>query len=392
MLADGVYLGLDEARYFAEKRLGSTDMSRLYLAREGWWWKSIYNPDKVEEAEEAKNFGKALHALVLEGEGAYAERFALIPDKATEKAKHGDKFCDTVTDIINALSARDMHPRANEKKAWLIDYCKTRAPDLVIWDALIEKWEKANKDKIGITAVEDRNLHIMADAVRNHPDVGPLFHYDDGNLPLPEVSILWHDEYDIPRRARLDQMLPQTTIDVKSLQNTSGRPLQFAVGEHVAKLGYHIQMADHHIARRRAYRFITEGKVYDGTPEDQATEATAARFQRLKTWIGRFPSEAPNWDYAWMFFQKPDAKKGLAPIIFPWGEDYGGDLHMRGIRCRREAIETYRRCMALFGPDKPWTRIDPLHTSLEGARVKHRVILPHWIGGDAPVPGEDDDL
>lgn len=397
MLSDGVYLNLPENLYFAEMRLGSTDLSRLYLNKEGWWWKSHLNPDRVEEAEEAKNFGKALHALILEGESAFEARFAIAPDKDEERRKHGDRFCVTKTEIMTQLEVRGFNPKASEKVDFLIEYAKTRAPDLVIWQALVKSWEAANVGKTPVSTVEERQLRVMAAAVRDHPEIGVLFHYDEGNVPLPEVTVLWHDEHGIPRRGRIDQLLPNTTIDVKTLQNTSGRPLAFAVGEHAIKLGYHVQMADHHIARKIAYRFIREGKIFNGAdfmPDLTAIERTKAqeRFDRELAWIKRFPEEAPSWDYAWLFYQKPDARAGLAPIVFPWAEDYGGELHMAGIRCRREAIETYRRCMKQFGPDVPWTRVEPLHTSLEGARVKHRVFLPSWIGGQEPVAGEEEDL
>lgn len=399
-LADGVYLNLSEPIYFGQKgRLGSSDMSRLFLNGAGWWWRSELNPDKPADEDDspAKEFGKALHAIVLEGDAAYTARVATFPDKDVLKREHGKKFCVTVKDIMEGLEERLFNPKANQGKDFLIEYAKSRAPDLVMWDTLVANWEAANKGKIKLTDVEDRQIRIMAAAVRNHPQVGPLFHYGPGHVPLAEVSIFWTDAHGIPRRGRLDQMLPQSTIDVKTLQNVAGRPLAFAAGEHCIKMGYHVQLADHHVARRYAYRFITEGKVYDGVPKDQRTKDSDAKFAVELDWIKRFPAEAPNWDYAWIFYQKPDAKKGIAPIVFPWGEDYAdaddhsqGDLHRRGVRGLMEASATYRRCMKEFGPDVPWTLVAPLHTSLEGAT--NRVYLPGWTGLNEFMPGEDDYL
>lgn len=400
-LPDGVYLNLPEETYFAQKgRRGSTDWSSLYTRREGWWWKSEHNPDRVEESEEARTFGKALHALVLEGDRAYAQRFAVSPDPDVEATKRPE-FCRTVKDIVEAFERRQMHPKANIKKEELIALAQTRAPDLYrnIWDVIWKDWQRANVGKLPISEVEHRQLQIMADAVRTHPDIGELFQFGDDHIPLSEVSILWHDEHGIPRRARLDEMLPLSTVDVKTMGNVGQRPLKFAAGEHVAQNAYHVQLADHHIARKVAYRFIIEGKVYDGSLHDaklraegspEEIEAAADKFKRELAWLKRFPSEAPNWDYAWLFYQKPDAKRGMAPVVFPWAEDYGGDVHLRGIRCRREAIQLYRQAMAQFGPDTPWTRVEPVHTTVETATS--RVYLPHWIGGDEPVAGEEEDL
>lgn len=405
LLPDGVFLNLPEDIYFAQPRLGSTDMSRLYLNEEGWWWKSALNPDRVDsEDNSAKEFGKGLHALVLEGDDAFAERVAIYPDKNELSKLHGELFCVTLKDILTQLEKRGFNPKANAGKPFLISYASSRAPELIMWDTLDAEWERVNKGKIKVTAAEDRQLRIMTEAVRNHPQVGPLFQYGAEHVPLSEVTIFWHDEQGNARRGRLDQMLPQTTCDVKTLQNVAGRPLKYAAGEHMAKLGYHVQMADHHIARKYAYRFISEGKVFDGAEvapaEDRTFEEHARstdKFRRELAWIKRFPTEAPNWDYAWLFYQKPDAKAGMAPIIFPWAEDYWdgeshgtAELHMRGLRGWIKAMQTYKRCMLQFGPDKPWTRVEPVHTSVEGA--KNRVYYPPWTGGDEAIPGEEEYL
>lgn len=384
LLPDGVYLGLDEKIYFAQERLGTTDESKLFLTKEGFWWSSDdLNPDREAEADDntARIFGRALHALVLEGKPAYEERFAIIPTKAETRTKAGDdptfgsRYCETVGDMETALEKRGMNPKRMKKDA-LIAYCQSRAPDLVIWDVFEAEWRAANQGKAPVTGPEHRQLMIMADAVWNHPDVGPLFQFGPDHVPLSEVSILWSDEHGLRHRARLDAMLPETTIDVKTLANIGMRPLSFAAGDHVVKMGYHVQMASQHLARKHAYRFIQQGKVYGGS-------------ELQRTWLARFPREAPNWDYAWLFYQKPDAKKGMAPIILPWGEDYGSELHMDGVRARREAIETYRRCMAQFGPDIPWTRVEPLHTTREGA--PNRIFLPAHVAMPAQI-GENDDL
>lgn len=389
-LPDGIYLNLPEGPYFKQDRLGSTDLSRLFLTREGWWWKSKLNPDYVDEPEDAKSrtFGKALHALILEGDDAFRARFAIAPSKDEEKAKWGDLFCVTVGDLEVALEKRGFNPKRMTKDA-LIAYVQTRAPDLKVWDAIEADWKANNSGRLALTGPEYRQVEVMVDAVRNHAEMGPLFQKDATNLPLVEVSILWTDEWGLPRRARLDDMLPETTLDVKALSNVGQKSLNFAVPEHVGKFAYFCQMADHHVARKVAYRMIRENRVFDGTPADERTAATDERYAQELAWLRRFPSDAPNWEYCWLFYQRPDAKNGVAPIVFPWVEDYGSDLHMDGIRARRKAIQLYRQCMAQFGPNTPWTRVEPVHTTAEGA--PNRVFLPSWIAQEAQI-GENDDL
>jgi hypothetical protein len=378
LLPDGVYIGLGEAEYFAQPRIGSTDLCKLFLRGEGFWWSSHFNPDYVSEPEDSKArvFGKALHALVLEGDAAFEARFAIIPAKEEERAKHGDKFCVTVGDIEKALEARGMHPK-RMTKAELIPYARSRAPDLVIWDVVEDDWRRKHEGMLPVSTVEWRQLQIMVEAIRNHAEVGKLFTVSADNIPLPELSVLYTDEHGIARRVRFDNFYPQMILDLKALSNVSGRPLPFAIGEHVAKYAYFCQLADHQFARKWLMRLVAGGRVYGGTDLE-------------RRWLSRFPTDAPpSSDYAWIFYQRPDAKAGHAPIVFPWVEDHGSDLHMDGIRARRKAIATYLRCMAQFGPDKPWTRVEPVHTTAEGA--PYRVFVPHYVAQEA-VPGEDEDL
>lgn len=373
LLPDGLYLHLPEEIYFLQGRLGSTDIARLSLRKEGWWWQSDLNPDKPKQAvdNQAKNFGRALHKIVLEGVDAYEATFCIAPSKTDFK-----ELCVTSGEIEEALNKRNVYPKGNLKKAQLIGVAQLRAPDILIWDVILKKHRREVGDRAGVTTGEDRFLRIMADAIRSHKEIGKLFTFGPDNLPLAEVTVLWTNEFGVKRRGRLDLMLPTVTADLKSLRGANlSRPLEFSVPEAMANHGYDVQMADHHVARRWAYRFIREGNVHGASDDELA-------------WLKRFPTEAPTWGYCWLFYQKPDPAKGHAPIVFPWWEDYGDDLHRRGLRKGVAAMDLYRRCMAEFGPDQPWSRVDPLHVTTEG--LNDRVFLPSWIGGDERLPDEEE--
>lgn len=372
-LPDGVYLHLSEDDYFGQVgALGSTDLVKLYQQNEGWWWSSKLNPDRVEPKREALNFGHALHSIVLEGVGAYEARFAVEPDRRDYPGA-----CVTKEDICEALDERGVSYRKSARKDELAEVCRVEAPDVVVWDAVMSAFADEVGGRETVSRDEDRQLRIMADAVHTHPDLGPLFADAANHVPLAEVSVLWTLPDGIRRRARLDTMLPIATGDLKSLGNWSGRPLPFEVGKIIADRGYDLQKADHHTARRVAYQAIAEGRIFG------ASEAELA-------WLRRFPTEAPRWGYFWMFYQKPDPVAGRAPILFPVWEDFGSETHRHGYRKAWAALETYRRCMATFGPDKPWTRVERLHEIREGA--EDRVFLPHWIENPNPAPDEEDAL
>lgn len=372
LLPDGLYLHLPEEVYFAQQRLGSSDIVKLFQQREGWWWSSHLNTKRVEKPKEALTFGKALHAAVLEGVDAYASRFAVAPDKADFKG-----LCVTVEEIKAALDEAGVAAPSKLTKPGLVALARAEAPQVPIWDAILADFDEARGPLDPISSTEDWQIRMMADLIHSHGEIGSLFRFSESHLPLAEMSVLWTTEDGIRRRGRLDETLPTATGDLKSLGNWSGRPLSFEAGKIANDRGLDIQMADHHVARRAAYRFIQEGKVHGATPAELA-------------WLNRFPTEAAHWGYFWIFYQKPDDVAGRAPVIFPWWEDYGDELHRFGHRKLHSALNTYRRCMTEYGPSTPWTRVEKLHVTTEG--VTERVFVPHYIAFDPPAPDEEEAL
>lgn len=368
-LPDGLYLHLDEDAYFAQRRLGSSDLVKLFQQREGWWWSSHLNTRRVEKPKEALNFGKALHAAVLEGLGAYESRFAVAPDQADIK-----DLCVTVEDITTALRDAGVAFPSKARKPELVEIARVEAPSIPVWETIIAEFDVERGPKDAISATEDWQIRMMAELVHTHGEIGPLFRFSAEHLPLAEVSILHTTADGIKRRDRLDGMLPTATGDLKSLGNWSGRPLSFEAGKIANDRGLDIQMASHHIARTKAYEFIRAGNVHGASPEELA-------------WLTRFPTEAPHFGYFWIFFQKPDDINGRAPVIFPWWEDFGEELHRFGHRKVASALDTYRRCMAEFGPGEPWTRVERLHVTTEGQA--DRVFVPHYIAFDKVAPDEE---
>jgi hypothetical protein len=87
---DGVYFDLPEELYFAQDALGSSDLIRLWKHKHGWWWSSRWNPDRVEPGPPPSGiYGHGTHAMVLEGPGAYASKFAVQPSARPERPDDG---------------------------------------------------------------------------------------------------------------------------------------------------------------------------------------------------------------------------------------------------------------------------------------------------------------
>lgn len=342
-IPDGVHIDLDEKIYFGLDALGSTDIKDLYQLAEGWWWKSRHNPDRAPATSDAMNFGSALHALLLEGGRLFEERFAVQPDPRTfpDLLRSGD-------DIKRRLGEMGIKAPSKLNKGELVDFMLQADPRANVWDDIVASFEDSIGDRRIITATQDRSLRIMAESVLDSPDVGGLFAHNENSLPLSEVSVIYTTAQGIRRRARLDLLTPATTFDLKAIGVWDGKPLEYAIGDRIAKAGYDIQRTDYDDARAEAYIAISEGRVFGATAD-------------VRRWLARFPVEAPNWNWTWGFYQVPDAAKGRAPVFFPLEDQAESLYHIRGRGKKAQALDLYARCCAEFGLDRPWKKVERLH-------------------------------
>jgi len=348
-LPDGVHLNLPDQQYFDLDALGSTDLVALFQRRSGWWWKSRHNPDHRRSSSQPLRFGSALHALLLEGGRQFEERFAVEPDP-----RDFQNLLTSSDDIKAHLAERGIKAPSKLTKPELVEFVMQHDPRAEVWDDIKGRFmaqlapEPGRLARQAVSASDNRSLRIMADMVMEDPDVSPLFEHNEHSLPLSEVSVIYTTAEGVRRRARLDLMTPPTTGDLKTIDVWDGKPLEFAIPERIARAGYDIQRADYDDARVEAYQAISEGRVYGATADELA-------------WLRRFPDEAPNWNWLWLFYQKPDPVAGQAPVLFPVEDQAESLYHVRGRAKKAVAMQTYLRCAAEFGLDRPWREKARLH-------------------------------
>jgi hypothetical protein len=342
ILPDGVYLGLSEEAYFAQDRLGSTDLKDLANTPADWYYKSKFNLDKKVKPWKYGNerdFGHGLHALLLEGEKAYAAKCIVSPYEGFQKA---------------------------DAKAWRDDQLGN-----------------------GMTILSEdqaRYLRHMVALIQNHPELGaPL------GAGLSEVTIFWTDaDTGLRLRARLDKLLPSYVVDLKSYgAHKRGRDDNDRALRIIAESGYDVQRFVYDIARAQMIEFIRAGKVFGGTKNQRewlsrfpaADEARLA--ERVKSYPNGHPDQQSAWSWVWVFFQRRDDAKGHAPIVNPI-ERPRFDLTWRtGQEKYRTAVGNFLFYKARFGlgaepnaegkPPVPWAKINPMWRPLDED-------FPYWMG------------
>lgn len=376
-LEDGVYIDLPFEQYIIQRgRMGSGAKHTLHAHGPGYWWRSPMNPFYTESKSDAMLNGAALHALLLEGMHAYETRFVVEPDK---RQYPGALF--TIPQIKEAMAEAGVSIRGSSAyrlEDWA-DAASTYLPEKIVWANVLADFNAARGDREAIDAETDFNLRAMYDAAMDdHPDNADVRDVLGVGLKFPvlaEVSVFYTDEYG-RHRARFDKMLPVATVDLKSVGAWTGRPLETMVDGLIKRNGYDIQRADYDIARRIGMKMILddESKLHGGTPEGRTHMLAMAHYDQ---------THRPGW--GWLFYGKPETT-GRAPVLFPLFDPWDGYYHRSGFRKRAKALMLYQELMARFGPDRPWSKVHPLHFAVES----HTPTINHEAWGDdvTPVPGE----
>ena len=356
LLPDGVYVSLPEAIYFAQMRLGSSDLGKLWKTPADWWWSSPYNPN-IEPRKwvfgNDRDYGHGFHYLLLEGEEAYRAKCIVSPHK-------------------NFTS--------NDAKAW--------------------RNEQHLDGKVILSEEMDRHIRHMVALVANHPQLA-----EPMAQGLSEVTVFWTDAQGHRLRARFDKLLPAHILDPKSYgAHNRGRDDQDRALQMVAKLSYDVQRYLYDDARQRMVDFIREGKVFGAAPEQaewlsRFPEADADRLaERMEFFPNGHPDQQSAWSWTWLFMQKPSDSKGHAPIVLPV-ERPRFDLTWRTGKLKVErALQNHDQFVRRFGlgetPNEdgevavPWASINPMWRPRDDE-------FPPWMGDvsmhEAMQAEEEDD-
>lgn len=326
----GVYLDMTDEEYFAQRALGSTDMKSLYLDAESWWWElHPDSPFKTEETEEdrrkkadARRYGHAVHACVLEGVETYESRFAVMPEKASHK-----HAIDTVPELRDWL--KDRGAKVGGNKPELIERALSIDPKAPIWDAIVDK---ALAGRQVVYKSEDLRLRLMRRIIENDAELmGEL-------VPgLSEVAVFWPDPVTGKmHRAKFDRMSAKMPWDLKTFtRRRSVRPRTGAI-RRATDEQYHVQVAHYW----EAWDHLPDLPVFGGD------DSARAVMESIQSAIAGGESE-PR--FGWLFCPVNGAPTPLALRLSRYGV-----ITQEGENRLKEAKENYRSWSRVYGDDTPW--------------------------------------
>lgn len=207
--ADGIYFGMSDTVYHADRALGSTGIKKLIGNAPDFWWDSWMNPAKDgDDDTPAKIFGRQLHQCVLEG----ADKF-----KAGHSPQHNPGNVKAgIAEVAEIRAAGKMPVKFK-------DYGKILAASAFI---------KANR--------------TLANA------------FEGGQ---PEVSVFWTAD-GIRYKARFDYLKMNAITDLKSLANPYGKEFEKACRDAVASYDYLVSAEHYSEGRRQMKRLLHQGKAF----------------------------------------------------------------------------------------------------------------------------------
>src|SRR5215831_8951386 len=167
----GVYFGLPSADYHADPSLGSSDLKRLLQAPAVYWWHSHMNPERPPSPDSAaKQKGRALHKLVLEGEEAFAAAFA------TEPQPEAHPGCLVTLDDLKA-KCRELGEAVSGTKAELVKRIKAKDANAIILDEILATF-RVMADRDGIEVLKRdamREVRQAAASITLNPHLARAF-------------------------------------------------------------------------------------------------------------------------------------------------------------------------------------------------------------------------
>lgn len=422
--APGIYFGMPEEEYHAVEACSTSRLKKLAVSTMDCWAESGLNRDRIERENRFLDYGKAIHAFVLEGEDAYLARYAVD----LELSDFGDTPILVSTDEIKAAIGRftSLQPvkPAGTKKQDLLDQLVELAeaagaldgidraadvaglkaqiasfkveqpvkpvsrvteivdgnevqraavkadwiaqllaldPEVKIWDIELAKHRAIHEGKEMILALNDRRIRIASKMILAHEEIAKAF-----SGGWPEVSVFWFCRTTgAPMKARFDYLKMRMIADLKSFSNASGMPIDRAIERTIANYRYNLQHVIYEEAAMEARDMIRErglSAIIDR--DDPVTEEAERRQEFCFKWAAQ--TEPPGFMFV---FQQ----SGNAPVtrgkIMPRGTVFSVT------KSRAEALKRkWVECVQTFGVD-PWLDIAAIDTIEDEAIPLHATEL-----------------
>lgn len=329
----GVYFDMDEETYHADASLSASGIKDLRVSPLTYWVKSPLNPNQVNKASQAMANGKALHTRVIEGPEAFAERYAVIPEKPEGALDGGAELKERCgeLELKKSGSIAELCARIQEAD-----------PKAILWPDIIGEFNETNEGKIILKPEQAYDIEFPAQIIARHPTASKAF-----TGGFPEVSIFWRDEETgVPLKCRVDFLKTKAVVELKSFSNPFDKPLDVAIAHAIANRRYYVDAAVRLEGVEQAKKMIRAKKI-NNCPDD--------------AWVKAF-IECPGHTFVFVFLEQGDCPN-IRVREFRRTVREGGDENLywqTASTTFRWGVKLWNEHFKHFGAEVPWLNIEPM--------------------------------
>jgi hypothetical protein len=317
-IPDGIYIDLPEEDYHNATALGSSDIRKLAVNPEDFWFESkmnpLWEPDEQDE-KEALVVGAATHVMVLYGRSEFERRYG--PCDFPGNRKLG---------IEERKRVREAGKIPLKRQHW---------------------------DRIELAGGIFRGNRYLKEAF-------------SGGVAT-EISVFWTVD-GLQKKCRIDYLKQRATVDLKTIANKhEGMSFKGACRLSIAAYNYPVQAEHYREGREQMFRLAKADDIYVGRGRVRTSEIPDDEFQGQ---IGKILLAARSKDFAFVIVF---VQKTRAPLTWATKLSRGNGVLDVARKMIERAEENYRRYMESCGPDVPWLLEEPVG-ELAGEE------LPTWWG------------
>jgi len=365
--APGIYFGMPEEEYHALPALSSHGVQTfiaspmLYWATATWLSEAARKREAEEAARQdvrtARTIGKAYHCRLLEGEEAYAARYAVALSPAecegalesTDqiKAAIAAKDAKPVSKVPDTLPDGGEYQRAARKEDWIAQLL-TLDPEAKVLARLQQAHAERHAGKLFIPADAHEQIEIAARMIEADDEKRHAL-----NGGYPEVTLIWHcHETGVPMKARCDRLKLRAIVDLKSIANKGMLPLDLAIRSAVGSYHYNVQPSIY-VEGVQAVRALLRDDRLAFAHNDSWTQQ---QYGEASAWCDKWLTETEEPEWWWLFQQK-----GIAPATRLVQYPLAGVTRRITDEIVRQAKHSWRAASEKYGTE-PWLDTRPAYT------------------------------
>lgn len=347
----GIHFGMDEETYHAIPAFSKSHLHHLLCSPTAFWADSWLNPDREDRSAEHLHVGKAYHAMILEGHGAYTGRFYPAPDpkdypqalRSVDEIKQAlDKLHQTPVSKV-PVPGTEGKTRAAKKEDWVAQLMAYDRSQLV-WDDIVAKAERIAAGRTLLPCADDRRIRIAARMIMQDPQLAKAF-----SGGFPEVVLIWRDpRQGVLCKSRIDYLKLRAVVDLKTFANKRDRSVRKAILHAIAENRYCLQPAVYLSGVDAVRKLVRErGKdaifVHGGFRRYEDGALALDDPQPAIEFATKWAENTTPDRWLWVFQMKGEAPvtRGLWHPLASTVHSFSQSLFVEGLRKFRELAEIY---------------------------------------------------